>query len=168
MDHKGEVYAISRWVGVKAKQVRDRLGEPDDLPSVREAHAKADKTVTDRIEELRLEQERVAKRKLEQLKRKYKSMLNAQKAERRKLTRHHVERRNAEQASQEARIRKGLFGLLDRITGKRRRISSLPLLQAFFSRVQPHCYQMAFGIWAMSLSGRRREQPRALKVRQAG
>lgn len=37
VDHHGEVYAISRWVGIKAKDVRARLGEAHDLPSVEEA-----------------------------------------------------------------------------------------------------------------------------------
>ena len=29
VDYKGEVYAISRWVGIKAKQVRSRVGDPE-------------------------------------------------------------------------------------------------------------------------------------------
>lgn len=37
VDKDGNVYAISRWVGVKAKEVRARFGTPDDLPSVSEA-----------------------------------------------------------------------------------------------------------------------------------
>lgn len=124
VDHKGEVYAISRWVGVRAKQVRARLGEPDDLPSEQEAHAKAARMVTDRLEELRLEQEREAARKLELFKRKYQWLRNAQRGEQGALRQQHIQRKKAKQASQEARIRKGLFGMLDRITGKRRRTLS--------------------------------------------
>ena len=37
VDKNGEIYAISRWVGVKAAEVRARLGGIDDLPSVEEA-----------------------------------------------------------------------------------------------------------------------------------
>ncbi|MEM8497812.1 MAG: AAA family ATPase [Pseudomonadota bacterium] len=37
VDHTGEVYSISRWVGIKAKEVRARLGSPDNLPRVDEA-----------------------------------------------------------------------------------------------------------------------------------
>jgi len=37
VDAQGEVYAISRWVCVKAKEVRNVLGQPHDLPSVQEA-----------------------------------------------------------------------------------------------------------------------------------
>ncbi len=37
VDAQGEVYAISRWVGIKAKEVRAILGAPNDLPNVEEA-----------------------------------------------------------------------------------------------------------------------------------
>ncbi len=43
-DLNGEVYAIARWCGIKTKDVRARLGKPDNLPSValaRENLAKA-------------------------------------------------------------------------------------------------------------------------------
>ena len=36
IDWRGDVYAVSRWVGVRAKDVRAKLGEPDELPSVEE------------------------------------------------------------------------------------------------------------------------------------
>lgn len=37
VDQHGEIYSISRWVGIKVKEVRARLGSPDDLPQVDEA-----------------------------------------------------------------------------------------------------------------------------------
>ncbi|MCF6303739.1 MAG: AAA family ATPase, partial [Rhodobacteraceae bacterium] len=39
VDASGEVYAVARWVGVKTKDVRARLGDLDGLPSVDEASA---------------------------------------------------------------------------------------------------------------------------------
>jgi len=39
VDATGEVYAIARWVGVKAKEVRARLGDFEGLPNVEEAIA---------------------------------------------------------------------------------------------------------------------------------
>jgi hypothetical protein len=39
VDHKGEVYALPKWTGVKTKDVRARLGEADTLPSLDEAKA---------------------------------------------------------------------------------------------------------------------------------
>jgi len=37
VDAQGEVYSVSKWVGIKAKEIREKLGERDDLPSVEEA-----------------------------------------------------------------------------------------------------------------------------------
>lgn len=34
VDLHGEVYSISRWIGIKAKEVRERLGDSESLPSV--------------------------------------------------------------------------------------------------------------------------------------
>lgn len=34
VDIHGEVFAVSRWAGVKAKDARERLGDPEKLPSV--------------------------------------------------------------------------------------------------------------------------------------
>ncbi|MCT4557367.1 MAG: hypothetical protein N4A61_04830 [Pelagimonas sp.] len=51
--YQGEVYAISRWVGVKAGAVGEKLGDPAQLPSVQEAHAKAASQTAKRLQELR-------------------------------------------------------------------------------------------------------------------
>ena len=60
VDHEGETYAITRWVDVKTKQVRSRLGKPDNLPSVAKARNKAAELVATRLKELELEQEQKA------------------------------------------------------------------------------------------------------------
>ncbi len=47
VDAQGEVYAISRWVGVRVNRVRARLGEFDDLPSVDQALEQFTNNITD-------------------------------------------------------------------------------------------------------------------------
>jgi hypothetical protein len=42
VDHQGEAYAVSRWVGLKAKEVAARLGDPSGLPNVEEAYPSAE------------------------------------------------------------------------------------------------------------------------------
>jgi len=37
VDADGEIYSLSRWCGVKAKELRKRLGDPNDLPDVETA-----------------------------------------------------------------------------------------------------------------------------------
>ncbi|NDW45356.1 relaxase/mobilization nuclease domain-containing protein [Ruegeria sp. PrR005] len=39
VDHDGNIYSLSRWCGVKSKQLKQRLGDPSELPSVEEAKA---------------------------------------------------------------------------------------------------------------------------------
>jgi len=37
VDQQGKTYSVSRWCGVKTKELRSRFGNPEDLPSVDEA-----------------------------------------------------------------------------------------------------------------------------------
>lgn len=39
VDAAGEIYSLSRWCGVRTKELRARLGDPMDLPDVEEAQA---------------------------------------------------------------------------------------------------------------------------------
>ncbi len=67
VDFKGEKYAVSRYVGIKAKEVRARLGEADSLPSVEKAQEHAAQQVADRLQELKTQQQQeiTAKRERE-------------------------------------------------------------------------------------------------------
>ena len=47
VDRNGEVYSVSRWVGVKTKDVRARLGVADSLPRVDEALLQFEAQVSD-------------------------------------------------------------------------------------------------------------------------
>ncbi|WP_306051743.1 relaxase/mobilization nuclease domain-containing protein [Oceaniradius stylonematis] len=122
VDYKGEVYSISRWVGVKTKAVREKLGEPDALPSVQQAHAKAAAKVAKRLRELCDQQHAKAKRF---------DAVFARRADNQDKTRHHSQaqldawlyrRAQQEEAERQARIRKGILGFIDRLTGYRRKI----------------------------------------------
>ena len=55
VDWEGNVYAVSRWAGVRAKAVREMLGKPDNLPTADEAKStisrKVDRDLQRRIDE---------------------------------------------------------------------------------------------------------------------
>ncbi|MBO6553728.1 MAG: relaxase [Roseitalea sp.] len=123
VDHKGEAYSISRWVGVKAQAVREKLGDPDALPSVQQAHAKAAAQVAKRLRELRNHQHAKAKRF---------DAVFARRADNQDKTRHRSQaqldawlnsRTQKEEAVRQARIRKGILGFIDRLTGYRRKMA---------------------------------------------
>ncbi len=51
VDWHGEVYSVPRMVGIRAKEVRARLGNSDDLPSVDGTKAKLAENFTDKLAE---------------------------------------------------------------------------------------------------------------------
>ena len=121
VDYKGEAYSISRYVGVKAKQVHEKLGDLSSLPNVSTAQAKAAGELRDRLCELRQEELR---RQAEERKRqriKAEGLRLRQMQERRALRQVQDERARAEAFGRAGKIRKGWRGLIDWITGERKR-----------------------------------------------
>lgn len=119
VDHNGEAYAVSRYAGIKAKQVRDRLGKPNDLPSKEDAHRIAAERVTARLAELKAEQERSAQEKLRNLDAHRERQAQEQTRRAEQLRQKQFEQHSLLKKEQQARIRTGLRGLLDRLTGRR-------------------------------------------------
>ena len=122
VDHEGEAYAITRWVGVKSKQVRTRLGEPDIFPSVSEARNKAAQLVATRLKELEHEQEQKAQQEKETASQNLKTRQQVQKMDFLRLQLRQKEQERKAGKQRQARIRKGILGFLDLLTGKRKKI----------------------------------------------
>lgn len=121
VDYQGEVYPISRWTGQKAKIVRERLGDLEDLPTVDQAHAKAARMLTTRLNELRDEQAGEHKQKLARLEFARASTQKQQNIDIQNLTEQQQAHLDALRIKHAARLRGGLLGFIDRITGKRKR-----------------------------------------------
>jgi len=116
-DIKGEVYSLSRYAGVKTKDLKKRLGDNKDLPSIEQAQAEIAKEVTPNLKKLYNRQSQ----SLDKLNHSYVRM-------REQLTRRHEKQRSqqrqmqgkrtmAETKARQERFNKGLRGLFDRITG---------------------------------------------------
>lgn len=121
VDHTGEVYPISRWTGQKTKTVKARLGELGALPSVGDARDRAAARVAERLEELKAQERRDAEAKQQRLSEARERAARQHRQERHNLTAAQNARQSAEADAREQRLRKGLLGLLDRLTGRRRR-----------------------------------------------
>lgn len=104
--------------------MKDVLGDPENLPSVKEAHQRAAKIVTDRLEALRNEQQCAAAKDQERMAALKQRQDATQADEHIKMDVLHKMRERRETQERDARIRKGFMGLIDRITGKRRRIEA--------------------------------------------
>lgn len=134
LDHDGEVQSLPRALGLKTKDVRDRLGTGDDLPSVeatrKDIAARMSPAIRRHVEESRT---RFQKRS---------ATLGHAKME---MTHHHRAARERQSQRQEAewlaetkdraaRLPKGLSGLWHRLTGRYREVRSQNEADATASR----------------------------------
>lgn len=136
VDHTGEAFSISRAVSIKAKQVRTRLGDLDRLPDTGAAHAKAAKLVTDRLETIKEDQRRIAGERLHRITAQREQLKEQQRLEAQRLETQLSDRQRREEQERNARIRKGWRGLVDRLTGRKRKIEAENLLAASASEAR--------------------------------
>lgn len=120
VDTDGEVYSLARYAGVRTKDVRAKLGVPDNLPSVADTKANLNRLTTSQAQNFILSMRQrhanevvQAKAPLAKLKRDHEVERDDQKAA--QSTRWEQETR--ERAS---RFRTGLAGLWDTIIGRKR------------------------------------------------
>lgn len=122
MDHRGEVFAVSKWVGIKTKEVRERLIDEKSLPSVDEARIQIAKDMATRLETIFQEQENVLEARRAELEEKRQILLHQHRFERKKL--HDAQQSFWQHKQLEWRnnFNTGFRGLFDRLTGKRHKI----------------------------------------------
>jgi len=116
VDAHGEVYSLSRWLGVKAKELRARLGEFSELPSVEEAiallngqHSKPDNN-------------KAHTRQIMEHKAKVADLVLKQRAERQELSQSQETRRIEEIKARQLRLPTGIRAVWARLSGQHQRI----------------------------------------------
>lgn len=122
IDHKCEVYAVPKWVGIKAKEVRSRLCDPNSLPSVDEAKQQMAKEMAGRMSELQRQQQASIQNRLSMVAGKLRQLANDHKLEREELLLSQEKRWYDEVRERRERYSKGLRALFDFVTGRRRKI----------------------------------------------
>ncbi len=122
VDWRGEVYAISRWVGIKVKDVKAKLGSPDDLPSVEDIHQQLAENFTDKLQHFVNEATSSHEKAESRLKKKRQTLASRQRKEREHLKRKQASRRQQETHARSSRLPTGLKALWFRVTGKYRAI----------------------------------------------
>lgn len=120
VDWQGEVYAISRWTGVKAKEVRARLGDPSDLPSVEDTLAEVRLSLEGKLEDFRSAETARAERQTRDLTLRRTAMVQRHRSDRDALQQQQKKRKTHEAKARAARLPRGLKSLWFRVTGKYR------------------------------------------------
>lgn len=117
VDHHGEVYSISRWTGIKPKELHAKLGDPEQLPSVDTAKQNISRQVSAKVQDLRDEAMASCDRRLRQLQSKRANMVAEHRAAREALRQTHEARRVIETKARSERLPKGLKALWSRLAG---------------------------------------------------
>jgi hypothetical protein len=120
VDHRGEVFAVSKWAGIKTKEVRTRLVDEKALPSVDEARIQIAKDMTARLEALSQEQMTVLTTRRAELEEKRQALVRQYRGERQRLTETQQSFWQDKQQEWRNNFNKGIRGLFDRLTGKRK------------------------------------------------
>ena len=121
VDHQGEVYAIPKWAGIKTKQVRQRLGDENDLPSVAEAKEQIAKDMLPKLKGFQGQIEHGSERLEAAFEKRRQALIQRQQTERLSLKKKIEQRRLAETVERQNRFRRGLKGLWDLLRGEHQR-----------------------------------------------
>ena len=122
LDYACEVYAISKWTDVREKDVKAKLGDPANLPSVAETRDIIARDMTAHLLDLQTQQSQAVDARLAAIEDAKQDMVREQKAARVTLGKAQQERQRKETRQRQERFNKGLRGFLDRFTGHHRRI----------------------------------------------
>ena len=118
VDYKGEVYSLSRYAGVKTKEMQDRLGKPNLLPSIADVNAEVALKLTPKLQSFIQEIETKARQGNAMIEFRRSEMTAQHKSERSKLWAVHEKRWLAESNQRAERMPRGFSGIWHRLTGQ--------------------------------------------------
>lgn len=116
--YEGEVVSVARLVGKKTREITACLGDPNAVRSVTETREHIAKVIAPKLEGLIREADTAKAKSLEPLIAKRAAMRQRHAFDRRQLDDSHRERRASEGIKRHARLRTGIMGLWDRLTGR--------------------------------------------------
>lgn len=122
IDYRGEVYSLSRWVKVKAKDLKQRLGNPESLPGTDKVKAHIAQRMTENLQTYIQEAQDQLKQKVQPYIQKKRTLQNQHRNERSRLQQKQEERWQQEAIQRSQRLPRGFKGIWFRITGKYQKI----------------------------------------------
>ncbi|WP_121119702.1 relaxase/mobilization nuclease domain-containing protein [Croceibacterium ferulae] len=118
--YEGEVLSLSRMTGQKTKDIAARLGKPDECRSVEETKQHIAATIAPKLRHLLNENDRAKLEAMLPLEAMRITMRDQHRECRQELNDAQRQRSEAEGKVRAARLRKGVPGLWDRLTGRRK------------------------------------------------
>ena len=124
LDYRGEVYSLSRYAGVKPKELSARLGDHSDLSSVDQVKAEIARGLSRKLEEFIKGAEAEAKQRMAMLDFRKGEMASRHKDERGKLKSGQEKRWLLETKERAQRLPRGFSGIWHRLTGQYAKIKA--------------------------------------------
>lgn len=118
LDYRGEVYSLSRYAGVKTKELEARLGDREALPSTDHVKATIAQTMTRKVQEFIKEAEASTRQRLAMLDFRKTEMVARHQEERAKINKTIEKRWQAESQQRARRLPSGFSGIWHRLTGQ--------------------------------------------------
>ncbi len=131
VDYHGEVYSLARWTGIKAKEVKQRLGSPDGLPSVDQAKQRFRKALTPRLKQMLEDLKQQQAKELAPLLKAKREMVKEHARQRRELKARQEKRWQEETQIRQARLHTGLRGLWDWVSGRAKAVREQNQVEAW-------------------------------------
>ena len=122
LDYRGEVYSVTRWTDLRTKEVKAKLGDPKDLPSVTETRGQIAQRMSATVRRYIDDAEVAFQKGAATLGLRRADLSQRHRDERRRLTETQEERWQAETLRRSGRLAPGLRGIWDFLTGKQGRI----------------------------------------------
>ncbi len=122
VDYKGGVYSLSRWTDAKTKELKQRLSQSEQLPSVQEVKADVSQSMSDVLKKYIDAAYQQRKQDYAPLKRTIQTMKTQHQNQRGVLEKQQEERWQSEEQQRIARLPHGLSGIWQRVTGKYQKI----------------------------------------------
>ncbi|WP_289036540.1 relaxase/mobilization nuclease domain-containing protein [uncultured Roseibium sp.] len=130
---EGEVIAIPRAIGKKTKDVRERLGKAEELRSIEETRQRIAEDILPRMKSHLDEARGKARLETGALNSRRSVMTETHAEERAKLDAGQKQRFEEESRSRSDRLRNGVLGLWDKLTGKRAKLEKQNEMEALWA-----------------------------------
>ncbi|WP_347888521.1 relaxase [Nitrosomonas europaea] len=123
VDWRGEVFSLSKWLDIKTKVLKERLGEPEQLPGIEATKANIDKQLIERMQKFTADIQQNNCTRMQPLLEQKTRMKTRHRTERQNLETTQKQRWQQESEDRQARLNKGIRGLWDRLTGQRSQVT---------------------------------------------
>ena len=121
--HSGEAMSLTRYGGIGTRELKARLGDHERLPTVDQVRGELLAKTTATTARLNAEMVRRHREELRPLSDEHRRMKEAHRQQRQALDRKQADRGKQEAKERAGRLRTGIMGLWDRLSGKRGKVS---------------------------------------------